>query len=58
MPPMLEQAYRRRLETDLAKWQADGTIAPAVGDAIRAALPPLRGSVNIAVVVGIRRAAS
>src|SRR6202521_819156 len=32
---MLERAYRQRLEADLARWQADGMITPASGDAIR-----------------------
>src|SRR5262245_54385199 len=49
---MFDAAYRQRLIADLARWQADGVIAPATGDAIRAALPPVK-SVNIATVVGI-----
>ncbi len=50
---MFERLYRQRLEADLARWQANGVIAPAVGDNIRGALPPLRAGVNIAAVVGI-----
>ncbi len=50
---MFEAAYRQRLAADLARWQADGVIAPAVGDAIRAALPPAPKSINIPTVIGI-----
>lgn len=50
---MFETAYRRRLDADLARWQADGVIASGVGEAIRAALPPAPRSVNIPTVVGI-----
>ena len=50
---MFEAAYRQRLVADLARWQSDGVIAPAVGEAIRAALPPPPRSVNIPTVVGI-----
>jgi uncharacterized membrane protein len=50
---MLERAYRQRLEADLARWQADGVIAPEIGTAIRHSLPPLGTSFNIAVVIGI-----
>lgn len=49
---MFEAAYRQRLNADLARWQADGVITSATGDAIRGALPPVK-SVNIATVVGI-----
>lgn len=50
---MFKSAYRQRLASDLARWQADGVITPAAGDAIRAALPPAPKSVNIPTVVGI-----
>jgi len=50
---MLERTYRQRLEADLARWEADGVITPAVLAAIRAALPPLAPGINIAVVVAI-----
>ena len=50
---MFENAYRQRLDADLARWQADGVIAPSVGDAIRAALPPAPKSINIPTVIGI-----
>jgi uncharacterized membrane protein len=50
---MFDRAYRQRLETDLARWESDGVITPAVLTAIRAALPPLAPGVNIAVVVAI-----
>ena len=50
---MFDRAYRQRLETDLARWETDGVITPAVLAAIRAALPPLAPGVNIAVVVAI-----
>jgi uncharacterized membrane protein len=50
---MFERAYRQRLEADLARWEADGVITPAVLAAIRSALPPLAPDINIAVVVAI-----
>lgn len=50
---MFESAYRQRLAADLARWQADGVITAAAGDAIRAALPPMPRGVNIPTVVGI-----
>jgi uncharacterized membrane protein len=50
---MFDRAYRQRLEADLARWEADGVIAPAITAAIRNALPPLAPGINIAVVVGI-----
>ena len=50
---MFEAAYRQRLAADVARWQADGVISEATGDAIRAALPPLPRTVNIPTVVGI-----
>jgi uncharacterized membrane protein len=50
---MLDRAYRQRLESDLARWEADGVIAPAVGATVRMALPPLAPSINIPVVLGI-----
>ncbi|TQF26463.1 membrane protein [Bradyrhizobium sp. UNPF46] len=50
---MFEKTYRDRLEADLARWEADGVIAPAAAASIRNALPPLPAGINIAVVVGI-----
>jgi uncharacterized membrane protein len=50
---MLNRSYRQRLETDLARWQADGVITPAAVAAIRGALPPAGPGLNIAVAVGI-----
>ncbi|QOZ06453.1 DUF2157 domain-containing protein [Bradyrhizobium sp. CCBAU 51765] len=50
---MFDTAYRQRLEADLARWEADGVIAPAAAASIRHALPPLSPGVNIAVVVAI-----
>ncbi|QOZ74375.1 DUF2157 domain-containing protein [Bradyrhizobium sp. CCBAU 53351] len=50
---MFEKTYRDRLDADLARWEADGVIAPAAAAAIRHALPPLPAGINIAVVVGI-----
>ena len=50
---MFESAYRQRLASDLARWQADGVITSATGDAIRIALPPMPRAVNIQTVVGI-----
>ena len=50
---MFEAVYRQRLAADLARWQADGVITPAAGEAIRAALPPPPRTVNIPTVVGI-----
>src|SRR5437667_5606521 len=48
-----ERTYRQRLETDLARWEADGVITPAVRAAIGAALPPLAPGINIAMIVAI-----
>ena len=50
---MFEKTYRDRLDADLARWEADGVIAPAAAASIRNALPPLPAGINIAVVVGI-----
>lgn len=50
---MFDKTYRQRLEADLARWEADGVIAPASAVAIRNALPPLPAGINIAVVVAI-----
>jgi len=50
---MFEGAYRQRLAADLARWQADGVITEAAGDAIRAALPPAPKGVNVPTVIGI-----
>lgn len=50
---MFDKTYRQRLEADLARWEADGVIAPAAATAIRHALPPLPAGINIAIVVGI-----
>ncbi|MDD1536672.1 MULTISPECIES: DUF2157 domain-containing protein [unclassified Bradyrhizobium] len=50
---MFDKTYRDRLEADLARWEAEGVIAPAAAASIRNALPPLPAGINIAVVVGI-----
>src|SRR5262249_42724891 len=50
---MFERAYRQRLEADVARWQADGVITPAAGEAIRNSLVPLGSGINIPVVVAI-----
>jgi uncharacterized membrane protein len=50
---MLERTYRQRLEADLARWQADGVITAAAGDAVRATFRPLPKGVDIATVVAI-----
>jgi uncharacterized membrane protein len=50
---MSDRAYRQRLEADLARWEAEGVITPAVLAAIRGALPPLAPEINIPVVVAI-----
>ena len=49
---MLERFYRRRLETDLSRWEADGTISADVAGVIRSRLPPIAG-LNVAVVIAI-----
>jgi uncharacterized membrane protein len=48
-----ERAYRQRLETDLARWQADGLITPTAGDAIRSTFRPLPAGIDVATVVAI-----
>ncbi|MBH5373264.1 DUF2157 domain-containing protein [Bradyrhizobium glycinis] len=50
---MFDKSYRQRLEADLARWEAEGVIAPAAAASIRSALPPLPAGINIAVVVAI-----
>jgi uncharacterized membrane protein len=50
---MFDRPYRQRLEADLARWQADGVITPAVLAGIRSALPPLAPAVNLPVIVAI-----
>jgi uncharacterized membrane protein len=50
---MFERTYRHRLEADVARWQAEGVITPAIGEAIRNALPPLGAGLNIPVVIAI-----
>ena len=50
---MFDKSYRQRLDADLARWEADGVIAPAAAAAIRNVLPPLPPGIGIAVVVGI-----
>ena len=50
---MSERDYRRRLEADLARWEADGVIASSAGAAIRATLRPVPEGVTIATVVAI-----
>ncbi len=50
---MFDRAYRQRLEADLARWEADGVLAPATVAQMRASLPPLSSGINIPVVVAI-----
>jgi uncharacterized membrane protein len=50
---MFERTYRQRLEADLARWQADDVVTPAISEAIRNSLPPLGAGINIPVVVAI-----
>ena len=50
---ILDRAYRQRLEADIARWENEGVIAPAVGGAIRAALPPLAPGITITLVIAI-----
>ena len=50
---MFERAYRQRLEANLAQWEADGVISPAVAGSIRSALPPLAPGITISAVVAI-----
>jgi uncharacterized membrane protein len=50
---MFERAYRQRLESDLARWQSDGVITAAAGDAIRATLSPLPAGITVAVIVAV-----
>ena len=50
---MFERAYRHRLEADVTRWQSEGVITPAIGEAIRNSFPPLAAGINIPVVVGI-----
>src|SRR5262249_37995774 len=50
---MFDRAYRRRLDADLAKWEADGAVAPEAVAAIRTVLPPLAAGPDISVVVAI-----
>src|SRR5215467_437204 len=50
---MFERVYRHRLDADVARWQSEGIITPAVGDAIRSTLPPLGAGLNIPVVIAI-----
>ena len=50
---MFERAYRQRLEADLARWEADGVVSPAVAGHIRSMLPPFAPGINISVLVAI-----
>jgi uncharacterized membrane protein len=50
---IFERLYRRRLEADLARWQADGVISTAVGNSIRSSLTPVQSGINVPVVFGI-----
>jgi uncharacterized membrane protein len=50
---MFDRGYRQRLEADLARWEADGVVAPAAVAAIRLALPPLSPGINIPIVIAI-----
>jgi uncharacterized membrane protein len=50
---MSDWTYRRRLEADLARWQAEGLLPAASADAIRARVRPASDGITIATVVGI-----
>ena len=50
---MFDRNYRQRLDADLARWEADGVLAPASAAQIRALLPPPAAGINIPVVVAI-----
>jgi uncharacterized membrane protein len=50
---MFERHYRRRLDADLLRWQASGTISAAAGDAIRQTLGPIPGAIGVATMVGV-----
>ena len=50
---MSERDYRKRLEADLARWEADGVVAASTGAAIRATLRPVPEGVTIATVIAI-----
>lgn len=50
---MFDRHYRRRLDDDILRWQADGTISADTGDAIRRALGPMPGALGVATMVGI-----
>jgi len=50
---MFERHYRLRLDADLLRWQAEGTISAAAGEAIRRSLGPTPVTVGVATVVGI-----
>jgi uncharacterized membrane protein len=50
---VFERAYRQRLEVDLARWQADGVIAPTAAEAIRSTFRPLPAGIDVATVVAI-----
>jgi uncharacterized membrane protein len=50
---MFDRIYRKRLESDLAQWEADGVVAPQAIAAIRIVLPPIPAGINIAAVVAI-----
>lgn len=50
---MFEQAYRRRIEADLSRWQGDGTISADAAAAIRANLGPVPRGAGPATIVGI-----
>ena len=54
----VERTYRQRLEADLARWQADGVITAASGDAIRGTLRPLPKGVDHRDGGGDRRRAA
>jgi len=44
---MLDRHYRRRLDADLLRWQADGTITADTGEAVRRALGPMQAGISI-----------
>jgi hypothetical protein len=48
---MFERHSRRRLDADLLRWQSEGTISAAAGEAIRRSLGPMPGTVGVATMV-------
>ena len=50
---MNQGGYRRRLESDLTRWVADGIVTAETAAAIRATVPPVAGGFSVATVVAI-----